>query len=211
VSKKRRSERSGNRRGSAGSKRSIAVNPKRRDGGDGGNPGRVAENYRHYEATSPMRRNATGPNILGPLVRNLLVLQGGMTPRARREITARLARIPDDEPRLVLATGRYIGSAKASTTHGSTPCSSRCPCPGRAPWSSTPVGSTGSTPARRRCASTTTSIARCHSSCGCSRNNSEATAPSAMRAMPRPSRTTRSLTDRRPICRSTRRGESAIR
>jgi superfamily II DNA or RNA helicase len=32
-----------------------------------------------------------------------------MTPRARREITARLARIPDDEPRLVLATGRYIG------------------------------------------------------------------------------------------------------
>jgi adenine-specific DNA-methyltransferase len=55
VSKKRRSERSGNRRGSAGSKRSIAVNPKRRDGGGGGNPGRVAENYRHYEATSPMR------------------------------------------------------------------------------------------------------------------------------------------------------------
>ena len=46
---------------------------------------------------------------LRPLVRNLLVLQGGMTPRARREITARLARIPDDEPRLVLATGRYIG------------------------------------------------------------------------------------------------------
>ena len=55
MSKKRRSERSGNRRGSAGSKRPIAVNPKRRDGGGEGNPGRVAENYRHYEATSPMR------------------------------------------------------------------------------------------------------------------------------------------------------------
>lgn len=55
MSKRRRSERSANRRGSAGSKRSIAVNPKRRDGGGGGNPGRVAENYRHYEATSPMR------------------------------------------------------------------------------------------------------------------------------------------------------------
>ncbi len=55
MSKRRRAERSGNRRGSAGSKRSIAVNPKRRDGGGGGNPGRVAENYRHYEATSPMR------------------------------------------------------------------------------------------------------------------------------------------------------------
>ena len=32
-----------------------------------------------------------------------------MTPSERREVTAQLAGIPEDEPRLVLATGRYIG------------------------------------------------------------------------------------------------------
>jgi superfamily II DNA or RNA helicase len=46
---------------------------------------------------------------LQPLVRHLVVLQGGMTPSERREVMARLASIPGDEPRLVLATGRYIG------------------------------------------------------------------------------------------------------
>jgi superfamily II DNA or RNA helicase len=46
---------------------------------------------------------------LRPFVRHLVVLQGGMTPSERREVTAQLARIPEDEPRLVLATGRYIG------------------------------------------------------------------------------------------------------
>jgi superfamily II DNA or RNA helicase len=44
-----------------------------------------------------------------PFVRHVVVLQGGMTPSERREVTAQLARIPEDEPRLVLATGRYIG------------------------------------------------------------------------------------------------------
>jgi superfamily II DNA or RNA helicase len=46
---------------------------------------------------------------LRPFVRHLVVLQGGMTPSERREATARLAGIPEDEPQLVLATGRYIG------------------------------------------------------------------------------------------------------
>ena len=46
---------------------------------------------------------------LRPFVRHLVVLQGGMTPSERREATAQLAGIPEDEPRLVLATGRYIG------------------------------------------------------------------------------------------------------
>ncbi len=36
-------------------------------------------------------------------------VQGGMTPSERREVMAQLAGIPEDEPRLVLATGRYIG------------------------------------------------------------------------------------------------------
>ena len=36
-------------------------------------------------------------------------MQGGMTPAERRQVAGQLARIPDTEPRLVLATGRYIG------------------------------------------------------------------------------------------------------
>jgi superfamily II DNA or RNA helicase len=43
------------------------------------------------------------------VARHLVVLQGGMTPSERRAAFATLAAIPDDEPRLVLATGRYIG------------------------------------------------------------------------------------------------------
>ena len=42
-------------------------------------------------------------------VRHLLVLRGGMTSKERSHVTASFATIPDDEERLVLATGRYIG------------------------------------------------------------------------------------------------------
>jgi soluble P-type ATPase len=42
-------------------------------------------------------------------VAHLVVLHGGVKPRARREALAHLAALPLDEPRLVLATGRYIG------------------------------------------------------------------------------------------------------
>ncbi len=55
MRRERRGKGIGSRKGSAGTGRSIAVSRKRRDGGGAGNPGRVAENYRHYEATSPMR------------------------------------------------------------------------------------------------------------------------------------------------------------
>jgi len=41
--------------------------------------------------------------------RHLVVLQGGMTAKARREAMAQLAAIRGDEERLMLATGRYIG------------------------------------------------------------------------------------------------------
>jgi superfamily II DNA or RNA helicase len=40
---------------------------------------------------------------------HLVVLHGGVTPKARREALARLSELPPDEPRLILATGRYIG------------------------------------------------------------------------------------------------------
>src|SRR5690606_22862692 len=42
-------------------------------------------------------------------VRHLVVLQGGMGAKARRQSAEQLASIPDTAERLVLATGRYIG------------------------------------------------------------------------------------------------------
>jgi superfamily II DNA or RNA helicase len=46
---------------------------------------------------------------LRAFTRHLVVLQGGLTAKARREAMAQLAAIPRDEERLILATGRYIG------------------------------------------------------------------------------------------------------
>lgn len=42
-------------------------------------------------------------------VKHVVVLQGGLTGKQRREALAQLASIPPDRERLVLATGRYIG------------------------------------------------------------------------------------------------------
>jgi superfamily II DNA or RNA helicase len=46
---------------------------------------------------------------LRKLARHLVILQGGMGVKQRREVLKTLASIPDDEERLVLATGRFIG------------------------------------------------------------------------------------------------------
>jgi superfamily II DNA or RNA helicase len=46
---------------------------------------------------------------LGSAVAHLVVLRGGMGAKQRRATLARLAGIPPDEPRVLLATGRYIG------------------------------------------------------------------------------------------------------
>src|SRR2546428_6550178 len=43
------------------------------------------------------------------VARHLVVLRGGMTPTERRAAAATLAAITDAEPRLLVATGRYIG------------------------------------------------------------------------------------------------------
>ena len=48
-------------------------------------------------------------DALGDRVRNIAVLKGGMCRRQRREVNERLAAIPESEPRLILATGSYIG------------------------------------------------------------------------------------------------------
>jgi superfamily II DNA or RNA helicase len=46
---------------------------------------------------------------LAGLVRNIIVLKGGMGRKQRREVSERLVAIPDSEQRLILATGSYIG------------------------------------------------------------------------------------------------------
>jgi hypothetical protein len=46
---------------------------------------------------------------LRSFIRHLVVLRGGMTAKERARTSAGLAKIPDEEERLVLATGRYIG------------------------------------------------------------------------------------------------------
>jgi superfamily II DNA or RNA helicase len=44
-----------------------------------------------------------------PLIKNLIVLKGGMRAKERKSIMEKLAAIPDGEERLLLATGKYIG------------------------------------------------------------------------------------------------------
>jgi superfamily II DNA or RNA helicase len=46
---------------------------------------------------------------IGDELPTLAVLHGGIKPKARREAMTRLAEQPDDEARLILATGRYLG------------------------------------------------------------------------------------------------------
>jgi superfamily II DNA or RNA helicase len=46
---------------------------------------------------------------LSKFTRNLIVLRGGMGQKLRRNALARLSMIPDNEERLVIATGRYAG------------------------------------------------------------------------------------------------------
>jgi superfamily II DNA or RNA helicase len=46
---------------------------------------------------------------LRAFARHLVILQGGMSAKERREVSAQLAAIPADQERLILATGRYIG------------------------------------------------------------------------------------------------------
>jgi superfamily II DNA or RNA helicase/very-short-patch-repair endonuclease len=46
---------------------------------------------------------------LAPAVRHLVVLRGGMSKKELAAVTDRLAKIRDDEERVLLATGRYVG------------------------------------------------------------------------------------------------------
>jgi superfamily II DNA or RNA helicase len=46
---------------------------------------------------------------LSPFCKNVVVLVGGQAAKKRAEVAKQLASIPDDEERLIIATGRYIG------------------------------------------------------------------------------------------------------
>ena len=52
---------------------------------------------------------ATLAERLSSFVKNLIVFQGGMGKKQRREAVHKLMEIPEDEERLILATGRYLG------------------------------------------------------------------------------------------------------
>jgi len=45
----------------------------------------------------------------GPLVKNVIVFKGGLGQKQRHELAERLTAIGDDEERLLIATGRYLG------------------------------------------------------------------------------------------------------
>ena len=46
---------------------------------------------------------------LSPFVRNVIVLKGGMGPKQRQQLAQRISEIPDEEERLLISTGRYLG------------------------------------------------------------------------------------------------------
>lgn len=67
---------------------------------DGRSPILLTERKDHLEFLAGELRDS---------VKHLVVLQGGMGVKQRRKVMEHLASIPDDEERLILATGRYIG------------------------------------------------------------------------------------------------------
>jgi len=67
---------------------------------DGRSPILLTERRDHLECLTDRLRG---------FVRHLVVLRGGMSAKERKEAVSQLTGIPDQEERLVLATGRYIG------------------------------------------------------------------------------------------------------
>src|SRR6266571_5011039 len=67
---------------------------------DGRSPILLTERKDHLEHLAARLRG---------IARHVVVLRGGMSPGERRATMATLIAIPDNEPRLILATGRYIG------------------------------------------------------------------------------------------------------
>lgn len=67
---------------------------------DGRSPIVLTERNRHVDVLAGM---------LSPQVRHLIVLRGGMRRKEADAVAAQLASVPEEEERVLLATGRYIG------------------------------------------------------------------------------------------------------
>ncbi len=48
-------------------------------------------------------------NLLAERVQNVIVMRGGMGKRQRQQLADRIASLPSDQPRVIVATGRYLG------------------------------------------------------------------------------------------------------
>jgi superfamily II DNA or RNA helicase len=48
-------------------------------------------------------------NLLSPHVQHVFAMAGGMGRKQRRQLRDRMAAVPDGEPRVIVATGRYLG------------------------------------------------------------------------------------------------------
>ena len=79
---------------------SLILDDIRRSLAEGRSPILLTERKDHLEFLAGELRDS---------VKHLVVLQGGMGVKQRRKVMEHLAAIPDDEERLILATGRYIG------------------------------------------------------------------------------------------------------
>lgn len=64
---------------------------------------------RHKLSMESYDRLFPSQDTMRDIVKHIIVLQGGMGVKQRRKVMSYLAAIPDDEERLILATGRYIG------------------------------------------------------------------------------------------------------
>jgi superfamily II DNA or RNA helicase len=48
-------------------------------------------------------------DLLAPHIPNVIMMRGGMGKRQRQLVTERIANLPTDQPRVIVATGRYLG------------------------------------------------------------------------------------------------------
>jgi superfamily II DNA or RNA helicase len=67
---------------------------------DGRSPVVLTERTEHLELLAERLR---------PSIQNVVILRGGMGAKQRTAIAEQLANIPDREPRVLVATGRYLG------------------------------------------------------------------------------------------------------
>ena len=118
----------------------------------GRSPVVITERTDHLEALA---------DRLSRFAKSVVVLRGGQSERKRRGAMERLAAIPQQDERVIVATGRYLG--EGLTTSAWTRSSSPCRSPGGEPWRSTPVVSTGFTIQNGRSSSMTmlTATSRC--------------------------------------------------